>query len=57
MFGLFGTIIGIILLVVGGYLVVFFPATIEHQTESVSIVGIVFGIVLLIAGGILIFVP
>lgn len=57
MFGLLGTILGIILIIVGGFLVVFFPATLEHQSQEFSVVGIVLGLIFLIVGVVLIFVP
>jgi len=56
MFGLLGTVIGLILVVLGGYMVVFFPSTLEHQSEQFSIIGIVMGLVFLIIGAVLIFV-
>ena len=56
MFGWLGLIIGIILLVLGGYLVFFFPRAVEYQTEKLSTIGIVWGFIFLTIGAILIFI-
>jgi hypothetical protein len=55
MFGLLGIIFGIILFLVGGFLVIFFPSTEEHQGDTFSIVGILLGFIFLIAGFFLVF--
>jgi hypothetical protein len=55
MFGWIGIIIGILFFLVGGFLVIFFPSSEEHQGDTFSITGIVLGFILLIAGFFLIF--
>ncbi|MBI4020240.1 MAG: hypothetical protein HY367_02825 [Candidatus Aenigmarchaeota archaeon] len=55
-FGLAGIALGILLALLGIFLVVFFPMSAAHQTEHFSKVGIVTGIVLLVIGGLLIFI-
>ena len=55
MFGWIGIIIGILFFLIGGFLVVFFPSTEEHQGDSFSITGVAIGIILLIAGFFLVF--
>ncbi len=54
-FGLAGIIIGILMILVGFFLVFMFPTTTVHQGEKFGIVGIIMGIVLLMLGGALIF--
>ena len=57
MFGLGGIVAGIILILLGGALVFFFPGTAkEYQTFEFGIMGIVIGFVMIILGAILIFV-
>lgn len=56
MFGLLGVIVGIILIIVGGYMVFFLPMSIYHQPEF-GYTGVFLGIVFLIVGFVLIFVP
>jgi len=56
MFGILGIIVGALLIVAGGYLVLFFPNTIEHQPPPFDLVGVVLGFIFIIAGGILVFV-
>lgn len=53
-------VLGVLLILIGGFLVVFFPAIPDHQSIgqmgiNVDIVGVIFGIVLLIAGIFLVF--
>lgn len=55
MFGLLGIIIGILLLLVGMFLVFFFPTTTEHQPQTMSYAGIFLGIVCLVGGFVLVF--
>ena len=55
MFGWIGTIIGIILILLGGYMVVFFPFVTEEQAESMALVAIVTGFVFIAVGGVLLF--
>ncbi len=54
-FGLAGIIAGILMLLVGFFLVFLFPTTGEHQTDQFGIVGVVLGVILLLLGGALIF--
>ncbi len=55
MFGWLGIGIGILLIVLGGWLVFFFPSTVEHQPEQFGWTAIVLGIVLIIIGGLFVF--
>jgi hypothetical protein len=55
MFGILGTVVGILFILLGGYLVIFFPSTTVHQTESFSVVGIIMGFIFLVAGVVLVF--
>jgi len=55
MFGLIGIVIGILLLLVGIFLVFFFPSTMEHQPPGMSVTGVVLGLVLLVVGFVLVF--
>jgi hypothetical protein len=53
-------VLGILLILVGGFLVVFFPLvpedqSIEQMGINVDIVGVIFGIILLIVGIFLVF--
>ena len=50
MFGWIGLLVGILFILLGGFLVVFFPGTQEHQPPPFGVVG-----VLLVLGGVLIF--
>jgi len=57
-------IIGVIMIVAGGFLVVFFPGVPEHQEAgarggetAMGIGGIVLGILLIIIGGFILFSP
>ena len=54
-FGLAGAALGVILILIGIFLVFFFPAPVEHQSEGLGHVGIVFGLILLVVGGLLVF--
>lgn len=56
MFGILGWLIGGLLLLVGIFLVFFFPGVTEHQPESMGMTGIVLGVILIIIGGVLVFV-
>ncbi len=56
MFGLLGVIVGIILIIVGGYMFFFMPMTIEHQ-EGFGISAVIIGLIFMIAGFVLVFVP
>ena len=56
MFGWIGILAGIIILLLGIFLVFFFPNVTEHQPESMSWTGIVMGFVFIVIGGMLIFV-
>ena len=55
MFGWIGIIIGILLFLIGGFLVVFFPSTEEHQGNTFGLSGIILGFILLIAAFFLVF--
>jgi len=60
MFGLIGQLIGILLIIFGGFLVFFFPAYSEksvpgHQPLSFGVSGIVIGLISLVFGFILLF--
>jgi len=55
MFGIAGILVGLLLVLVGGFLVFFFPNTMEHQPPPFDTVGVVLGFILLIIGGVLIF--
>ncbi len=54
-FGFFGPIIGIILILLGGFLVFFMHTTPMHQPEAFSLSGIVIGLMFLFFGIFLIF--
>jgi hypothetical protein len=54
-FGWLWGIIGILFFLLGGFLVIFFPSTSEHQGETFSITGIAMGFIFLIAGFFLVF--
>jgi hypothetical protein len=56
MFGLGGFIAGIILIIIGGGLIFFFPSTPEYQPDEFSILVVVVGFIMIIAGAVLIFV-
>lgn len=56
MFGIIGILVGIVLILIGGFLVFFFPGTAEHQPPPFDVVGVVLGFILIIIGGVLIFV-
>ncbi|MBI2676259.1 MAG: hypothetical protein HYX24_07405 [Candidatus Aenigmarchaeota archaeon] len=57
LFGTLGMIAGAILVLMGAYLVFFFPFTIEHQPTEGGFTtgGIILGIIFLLAGILLIF--
>ena len=55
MFGIVGVAVGIFLLLLGIFLIFFFPQTTVHQGEGFSIAGIVMGFIFLIVGIVLIF--
>lgn len=55
MWGVLGVVAGIILILVGGFLIIFFPGTEEHQPLGFSILGIVMGFAFVIIGCLLIF--
>jgi hypothetical protein len=56
MFGFTGVIAGIILIVVGGLFVFFFPSASEYQPEQFGIVIVIAGFVMIILGAIMVFV-
>jgi len=57
MFGLFGTIIGLLLILMGGYMVVFFPLALENQPgkHGFASTSIVMGFIFLVIGIALVF--
>jgi hypothetical protein len=55
MFGLLGVVIGIVLILLGGFLVFFFPSTTIHQGEDFGVAGVVLGFIILLIGGVLVF--
>jgi hypothetical protein len=55
MFGILGIIIGILLIMLGGFLVLFFPMAPEHQAGQFTKVGVILGFIFLIIGGVLVF--
>jgi len=55
MFGWLGIAIGILLFLIGGFLVVFFPSTKEHQGDTFGLTGVILGFILLIAAFFLVF--
>ncbi|MBI4175787.1 MAG: hypothetical protein HY518_01160 [Candidatus Aenigmarchaeota archaeon] len=54
-FGIIGAIVGILLVLMGIFLVIFFPMATAHQQEKFSWMGIIMGIIFLVVGGLLIF--
>jgi len=55
MFGWLGIVVGILLILIGGFLVFFFPNTQEHQPPPFGVVGVVLGLILIVAAVVLIF--
>ena len=55
MFGWIGILVGILLIIFGGFLVVFFPSTIEHQPPQMTVGGVILGFVCLVIGVLLLF--
>jgi hypothetical protein len=55
MFGFIGILVGIVFILMGGFLVLFFPGAGEHQPPTFSIMGVIIGFILIVAGVILIF--
>jgi len=53
-FGWLWGVAGILLIMFGGYMLLFFPFTTEHQTEEFALSGPLIGLVCLIIGGILV---
>ncbi|MBU0953331.1 MAG: hypothetical protein KKA90_02840 [Nanoarchaeota archaeon] len=51
LFGLTGGVVGVILLLLGVFLVFFFPGTAEHQGSTFSTTGIILGIIFLMLAG------
>jgi len=56
MFGIWGTVAGIILILIGGGLIFFFPSAGDYQPDEMSILMVVIGFVTVIIGAIMIFV-
>ena len=55
MFGIWGIVVGILSLLVGIFLVFFFPSSFKTQETELAIGGIFLGVIALIVGGVLIF--
>ncbi len=55
MFGALGIVLGILLILLGGFLVLFFPMTEEHQASEFTKTGVVLGFIFLIIGAFLVF--
>ena len=56
MFGLIGQVIGIIIIIIGGFLLFFMHAPEEHQPTEFGISFVILGLILIIIGGLLLFV-
>lgn len=56
MFGIAGFIAGILLALVGFFLVFLFPGADEHQPAEFARMGIIMGLICFLAAGILIFI-
>jgi uncharacterized membrane protein HdeD (DUF308 family) len=56
MFGITGVIAGIIMIIVGGILVFFFPAASTYQPRDFSVLVVVIGFILIILGAVMAFV-
>lgn len=56
MFGITGTIAGIVMIIVGGILVFFFPGAPQYQPRDFSVLVVVIGFILIILGAIMAFV-
>lgn len=54
-FGLMWSIFGLLFLIAGGYLLLFFPFTAQHQGDEFQVSGPVIGFILLLIGGFLVF--
>jgi len=57
MFGWIGFLVGVLFILIGGFLVIFFPGAEEHQPPPFNVVGVVLGLILLVLGGIFVFLP
>lgn len=55
MLGFLGIVVGILLILIGGFLIFFFPGTEEHQPNSFAWLGILIGFILIAIGVVLIF--
>ena len=55
MFGLWGTVGGVLLLLFGIFCVFFFPSSERHQEASLAVGGVVIGLVSLVLGAVLVF--
>ena len=56
MFGLGGIIAGIMLILLGGALIFFFPSATKYQPDSMGVIVVVIGFVMVILGAVIIFV-
>ncbi|MFH1294830.1 MAG: hypothetical protein ABIH90_02715 [Candidatus Aenigmatarchaeota archaeon] len=54
-FGWLWSLAGILFLLLGGYMLLFFPFTAQHQGEEFQVSGPVIGFVLVLIGGFLVF--
>ncbi len=54
MFGIIGFIVGILLILLGGFMAFFFPSDDRHQSDSIAVGGIVIGLIILLFGFILV---
>ncbi len=49
-FGILGLVIGILFILIGGFLVFFFPANKEHQSGDFTSAGIFIGVLFILFG-------
>jgi len=57
MFGWIGILAGVVFLLIAGFLIFFFPSTVEHQTETYGWNGVFLGFICGVIGCALIFLP
>ena len=56
MFGLGGFVAGILMILIGGALIFFFPSAVKYQPDEMGIIIVVVGFVMAIVGAIFVFV-
>jgi len=56
MFGFVGWLVGGLFIILGIFLIFFFPSVIEHQPSNIGFTGIILGLIFLVVGGVLVFV-